>query len=64
MNDKGRRLNWRQACEILGCSQAYFYRLVSDGELKAYRTKGKKRGLWVWESDVKELVEEVKDESG
>lgn len=56
---KGRRLNWRQACEIMGCSQTYFYRLINEGLLPATRVKGKKRGLLVYEADCLALVEPV-----
>lgn len=57
--EKGRKLNWRQACEILGCSKRHFYRLVHSGELSAYRTSRAKRGLWVFERDVRALVKKV-----
>jgi excisionase family DNA binding protein len=50
---KGRRLNWQQACELLGgCSRSHFYNLVNAGEIPAQRY-GKARGLWVWEEDVR-----------
>ena len=32
-----KRLNWRQACAILGCSRSHFYNLVNSGELPAER---------------------------
>lgn len=53
-----RRLNWRQACVILGCSRSYFYALIKTGKLAAYAAEGKKRGFWVLENDVLELVKE------
>lgn len=58
--NKGRKLNWRQACAIMGCGKNCFYSLVRNGNLPAFRINGKKRGLWVWENDVKSLVEAVK----
>lgn len=53
---KGRRLNWRQACELLGCGKRKFYSLVKTGRLRAWRIADSRRGLWVWEKDVRELV--------
>lgn len=26
-------LNWRQACIVLGCSKAHFYRLIDAGKI-------------------------------
>lgn len=56
MNDQGKRLNWSEACALLGCSRSYFYSLVKAGKLTAYAVKGKKRGFWVLERDVVGLV--------
>lgn len=53
----GRRLNWRQACEILGCSKSHFYRLVRSGRLPAYKIQGVSRGMWFYESDCLRLLE-------
>ena len=58
--NRGRRLNWQQACDILGCRRTRFYGLVRSGRLPAYRTQGSKRGMWVYESDCLALVERVK----
>ncbi len=55
--DRGQRLNWRQACEILGCGKNRFYRLVRTGKLPAYRLAGGRRDMWVYESDCRSLVE-------
>ncbi len=30
------RINWKQACTILGCSKSMFYRLIRKGVLPAY----------------------------
>ena len=57
--NQGRRLNWRQACDILGCRRTRFYALVRSGRLPAYRTQGSKRGMWVYEADCLALVERV-----
>lgn len=54
---KGKRLNWRQACEIMGCGKTRFYRLVRSGALVAYNLQGAQRGLWVYEHDCRELVQ-------
>lgn len=58
MKSKGRRLNWRQACEILGCGKTHFYRLIHNGNLPAYKMKGSKRGIWVFEKDCIDQIEE------
>lgn len=49
-----RRLNWQQACAILGCGKSYFYNLVATGQLTGYRVG--QRGLWVYEDDCKRLL--------
>lgn len=54
-----RRLNWRQACEILGCGKSHFYALINKGVLPAYRLKDGKKGWWVYEKDCFELVEQI-----
>ena len=52
--NRGQRLNWQRACQVLGCSKTQFYRLVNKGRLAAYRVG--QRGLWVYEADCRELV--------
>ena len=54
--ERGRKLNWRQACEVIGCSKRQFYRLVHKGVLPAYQLPGSKRGLWVWEGDCMDIA--------
>lgn len=54
--DKGRKLNWKSACEMLHCSKSHFYNLINDGIIPGFRC-GKVRGVWVWEHDVKKYVE-------
>ena len=56
---KGRRCNWRQACEILCCKKDYFYGLVKSGKLPAYKLQGRGRGLWVYEADCRRLVQRI-----
>ena len=58
-DSKGRRLNWRQACEVLRCTKDYFYTLVKSGRLPAYKVQGRMRGLWVYEADCRALVQRV-----
>lgn len=58
---RGRKLNWRQACAVLGCGKDFFYRLVREGRLPAYRTQGCGRGLWVYELDCLRLVRPVSE---
>lgn len=55
----GRRLNWRQACRVIGCGKTQFYALVNSGKLPAYRPEGCKRGLWVYEADVAACIKKV-----
>lgn len=54
--NKGKKLNWKQACGLLGCSKSWFYSLVRLGTLPVYAAVGKKRGFWVWEEDVLALI--------
>ncbi len=58
-DDRGKRLNWRQACDILGCGKDFFYRLVKEGMLPAYRPQMSRRGLWVYEADCHGLVQRI-----
>lgn len=30
------RLNWREACEVLGCSRSTFFRMVAAGHIQAH----------------------------
>lgn len=48
------RLNWKQACELLGCKKDKFYTLVRQGKLKACRVG--KRGLWVSREECVRLM--------
>lgn len=57
--NKGRRLNWQQACELLGCGKTRFYALIHKGMLPAYRVAGGKRGLWVYENECRGLVQGI-----
>ncbi len=59
--DKGRKLNWRQACRVIGCGKTQFYNLVNSGTLPAYRPEGCKRGLWVYEADCCNQIKPVKN---
>lgn len=59
LEDRGRKLNWKEACAILGCGKRQFYSLVKTGKLRGFRIVGCKRGLWVWENEVRKLVRPV-----
>lgn len=52
------RLNWKQACAILGCSKAHFYRLVSRGILPSTRL-GRRKGIKVHRDDVEEYLQSL-----
>lgn len=54
--EKGRKLNWRQACMILACSRSHFYNLVNSGKIPAIRT-GEVKGVRVFESDCLAYLE-------
>lgn len=54
--DRGRKLNWRQACALIGCGRSKFYELINSGKLRAFRPEGVLRGVWVWEEDCRKLV--------
>lgn len=59
MDNMGRKLNWRKACQIMGRSKQRFYRLIQEGILPAFRVQGKKRGFWVWEKDALALFAQI-----
>lgn len=46
----GRKLNWREACALLGCKKSHFYNLINSGKLPAIRT-GEIKGVRVLEED-------------
>ena len=60
LKNKGRRLNWRQACKLLGCGKSKFYELIKCGILTSYKIKYAKRGIWVYEKDCICLIEKQK----
>ena len=53
--DLADRLNWQQACEMLGCSKAQLYRLVKGKRLPVYGAG--KRCRWYLRTDLKLLLE-------
>ena len=53
--DLSDRLNWQQACEILGCSKAQLYRLVKEKKIPGYVTG--KRYRWYLRTDLKLFLE-------
>ena len=59
MEDRGRKLNWLEACAMLRCGRTKFYNLIEQGILPAYRYEGMARGLWVYEADVKNLIKPI-----
>lgn len=54
-----KKLNWREACALLGCGRNRFYAMIREGLLPAYRLRGKKNGLWVYEKDCIALKERI-----
>lgn len=57
---EGKKLNWQQACARLGCGKSKFYDLVNSGVIPAYRVG--RRGIWVKEEDVAQLIRQVGEE--
>lgn len=52
--DLADRLNWQQACEILGCSKTQLYQLVRAGKIPIYGIG--KRYRWFLRADCEELI--------
>ncbi len=48
--DAQKKLNWREACAILGCKKSHFYNLINSGRIPVQR-HGCSRGVWVYEKD-------------
>lgn len=53
--DLSDRLNWQQACEILGCSKSLLYRLVKEGNIPMYGVG--KRFRWFSRTDCENLLQ-------
>lgn len=53
--DLADRLNWQQACEILGCSKTHLYRLVRAGKMPIYGIG--KRYRWFHRTDCEALLQ-------
>jgi excisionase family DNA binding protein len=58
--EKEKRLNWREACKLLGCSKSHFYRMVNSGELPAVRF-GTSKGTMVRKSDCERYLRKWQD---
>lgn len=52
--DLSERLNWKQACEVLGCGKTKLYALIRNGKLPSYRVGA--RGMYVLRTDCKRLM--------
>lgn len=52
--DLSERLNWKQACEVLGCGKSTLYRLVREGKILSYGVG--KRGLWFRRNDCEKIL--------
>ena len=53
--DLSDRLNWQQACAVLGCGKTHLYALVKEGKLRMYGTR--KRYRWFSRMDLKLILE-------
>lgn len=54
-----KKLNWREACALLGCKKSHFYNLVNSGQIPAQRF-GAIRGVWVYERDCLQYLDATK----
>ncbi len=54
------RLNWQQACTVLGCSKTTLYKLVREKLLKSYGTGARYR--WFSRGECVEYIETVQKE--
>ena len=54
--EQDRRLNWREACEILRCSKSSLYRMIYEGRLPAYGVG--RRNRYILKSDCERLLAE------
>ena len=52
--DLSERLNWQQACDILGCSKSLLYRLVKEGKIPMYGVG--KRFRWFLRRDLEKAL--------
>lgn len=53
--DKGKKLNWREACALLSCSRSHFYNLINSGKIPVIRV-GTVKGVRVFEEDCLEYL--------
>lgn len=49
------RLNWKQACELLGCGKDTFYLLIREGKIQSYGVG--RRCRWVKRSDCEKFLD-------
>lgn len=60
MADGPEKLNWKQACKVLGCSRSHLYNLINCGDLPAERS-GRVRGLTVRRADCERYLRDWQD---
>lgn len=58
---KGKKLNWQQCCERIGCGKSHFYALVNAGTIQAERF-GTRKGIRVYEADLENYLKSIKEE--
>jgi len=54
------KLNWQQACRLLGCSRSHFYNLINNGDLPAERN-GRIKGVTVRREDCERYLRQWTD---
>lgn len=52
--DLSDRLNWQQACEVLGCRKTFLYQLAREGKIRMYGAG--KRCRWFSREDCEKLI--------
>jgi len=55
------RLNWQQACKLLGCCKSQFYRLVNTGALPSAERSGRIKGVTVEKEDCERYLRQWRE---
>jgi len=57
---ESQKLNWQQACKLLGCSRSHFYNLINSGDLPAERS-GRIKGVMVKRADCERYLKKWRE---
>jgi len=58
--EKDTKLNWKQACKLLGCKKSFFYNLINTGDLPSERY-GRVKGVTVRRADCERYLRRTED---